>query len=121
MPKFLNNSVLDAALNKVATGTIMVICSAQPGSRTDAVTTYALADVALTSGDFTIANGDISGRKVTVAQKSTITIDETGTAKFIAICDSTDLLLVTTCADQQLIQNGTVTNPAFKYEITSPI
>jgi hypothetical protein len=121
MSKSLNNSVLDAALNKVATGTIMTICSSQPTSRTEAVTTYALADVTLTGGDFTLANGDTSGRKVTIAQKTTIPIDTTGTANHIAICDSTDLLLVTTCASQQLIQGGTVTNPAFKYEITSPI
>lgn len=121
MAKFANDLVMDAALDYIATGTIMTACSAQPTNRTEAVTTYALADVTLAGGDYTKANGDSSGRKVTIAQKSNVPIDTTGTANHVAICDGTNLLLVTTCTSQALTAGGTVTFPAFKDEIADPV
>lgn len=121
MAKFANDDVMDAALAKIATGTILTVCSTQPTTRTEAVTTYALADITLTAGDgngdFTIANGDTNGRKVTVSQQADIDIDTSGSAQHIAICDGTDLLIVTTCTTQALTSGGTVTVPAFDYEI----
>jgi len=121
MAKFILDSVMDAALDVIATGNIMTVCSAQPTNRTEAVTTYALADVTLAGGDYTKANGDSSGRKTTIAQKSNVTIDTTGTANHVAICDGTNLLLVTTCTSQSLTAGGTVTIPAFKNEIADPV
>lgn len=120
MAKWANDSVMDAALDKVATGTILTVCSAQPTTRTEAVTTYALADVVISGGDFTKANGDTSGRKVTVAQKASVAVDATGTATHIAVCDSTNLLYVTTCTSQALTSGNTVTVPAWKIEIADP-
>lgn len=124
MAKFANDSVMDAALAKIATGTILTVCSAQPTNRTEATATYKLADVVLTAGDgngdFTIANGDTSGRKVTVAQQDNIPVDSTGTATHVAICDGTNLLLVTTCTSQGLTAGNTVTVPAFDDEISDP-
>lgn len=124
MSKWANDSVLDALLSKVATGDIMTICSAQPADRTEAVTTYALADVAMTpgggAGDYTLADGDTSGRKVTMSQKADIPIDADGTANHVAICDATDLLYVTTCTPQALTSGGTVTVPAWKIEVADP-
>lgn len=124
MAKAIVDAVFDAALAKVATGTILTVCSAQPTNRTEAVTTYALADVTLTAGDgngdYTIANGDTSGRKVTVAQQANISIDTSGTATHIAICDGSNLLLVTTCTSQALTSGNTVTVPAFDFEILDP-
>lgn len=124
MAKFANDSVMDAALDKIATGTILTVCSSQPTTRTEAVTTYALADVVLTAGDgngdFTVANGDTNGRKVTVTQQADIPIDSSGTATHVAICDGTDLLLVTTCTSQALTSGGTVTVPPFDDEIADP-
>lgn len=121
MPKFVNDLVMDAALDVIATATIMTACSSQPTNRTEAVTTYALADVTLAGGDFTKANGDSSGRKITTAQKSNVAIDTSGTANYIAQCDGTNLLLVTTCTPQSLTGGGTVTFPAFKNEIADPV
>lgn len=124
MAKFANDDVIDAALNEVAEGTIMTVCSQQPTTRTEAVTTYALADVTMTpgagNGDFTIANGDVSGRKLTMTQKDNITIDDDGDATHIAICDGSRLLLVTTCVSQPLVAGNTVTFPSWKIEITDP-
>jgi hypothetical protein len=121
MAKWTIDLVMDAALDYIATGTIMTVCSAQPTNRTEAVTTYALADVSLAGGDFTKANGDSSGRKTTVAQKSNVTIDTTGTATHIAISDATNVILVTTCTSQALTAGGTVTVPSFKDEIGDPV
>lgn len=120
MAKWINDSVLDAALDLIATGTILTVCSAQPTNRTEAVTTYKLADVVIDSGDFSKANGDTNGRKVTVAQQADIPVDTNGTATHIAICDGTNLLLVTTCTSQVLTAGNTVTVPAFDDEIADP-
>ena len=96
MGKSVSNDVLDAALDKVATGVLLVACSAEPTTRIEAVTTYALADISLTpgdgNGDFTVANGDTNGRKVTVAQQAGVTVDTSGTATHVAIVDGTTLL-----------------------------
>jgi len=120
MAKFAADSVLDALLDKVATGTILTVCDTQPTTRTEAVTTYKLADVVIDSGDFSKANGDTSGRKVTVAQQDTIAVDSTGTATHIAICDGSNLLYVTTCTSQLLTSGNTVTVPAWDIEVADP-
>jgi len=124
MTKACHDDVLDAALDKVATGNILTVCSAQPTTRTEAVTTYALADIVLTAGDgngdFTVANGDASGRKVTVTQQADVDIDTSGTATHVAICDAVNLLYVTTCTSQALTAGGTVTIPAWDIELADP-
>ena len=124
MAKAVADAVLDAALDKIATGTIMTVCNAQPTNRTEAVTTFALADVVLTAGDgngdFTVGNGDSSGRKVAMAQQATITVDTSGTATHVAICDGTDLLYVTTCTSQAVTSGNTVTIPTWDVEIADP-
>ena len=74
----------------------------------------------MAGGDYTKANGDVNGRKVTVAQKASVPIDVTGKATHVAICDGTNVLLVTTCTDQDLTSGGTVTIPTFKCETSDP-
>lgn len=120
MAKAVADAVLDAALDKIATATIMTACSAEPTTRTEAVTTYALADVTIDSGDFANADGDTSGRKTTVAQQSGVTVDTTGTATHVALCDGSDLLYVTTCTSQSLTSGNTVTFNSWKVEIADP-
>ena len=120
MAKFASDAVLDALLDKVATGTILTVCSAQPTTRTEAVTTFKLADVTVDSGDFTKANGDVSGRKVTVAQQANVPVDSTGTATHVAICDGSTLLYVTTCTSQGLTSGNTLTVPAWDIEVADP-
>lgn len=120
MAKFASNDVLDALLDKVATGTILTVCSAQPTTRTEAITTFKLSDVAVDGTDFTKADGDVSGRKVTVSQQDDVPVDSNGTATHVAICDGTDLLYVTTCTSQVLTSGNTVTVPAWKIEVSDP-
>lgn len=124
MAKATPDAVLDKQHDEVATATRQIACSAQPTTYTEANSTYALADVTMAGGDFTKANGDTSGRKLTMAAKSSVLIDATGTATHIAlvrVSDST-LLYVTTCTSQSLTANGsnTVNFPAWKIEIADP-
>jgi hypothetical protein len=123
MAKAVHDDVLDGAFDVLDQANLMIACSAQPTSRTEAVTTYALADVAMTvNTDYTKANGDSSGRKVTVAAKSTVLIDVSGQATHVALVDGTRLLYVTQCSAQDLTANGsnTVNFPAWDIEIADP-
>lgn len=121
MAKSVNNDVLDGALDIIKDNcNIMTVCSAEPTGRTEAVTTYALGDAAMLTGDFTIADGDTSGRKATVSSKSSINVDSTGTGTHVALCDGTRLLYVTTCTSQALTSGNTITFPAWDIEIADP-
>ena len=123
MGKAVHNDVLDAALAEVATANIMTLCSQEPTTRTEAVTTYALADVAMTPGDgndYTIADGDTNGRKVTVSAKNNVTVDTTGTGTHVALCDGSTLLYVTTCTSKAVTASDEVNFPAWDIEIADP-
>ncbi len=120
MGKSVHNDVLDAMLDEIATATIMTACSQEPTTRTEAVTTYALADVAMSGGDFTNAEGDTNGRKVTVGAKSSVLIDATDTADHVALCDGSDLLYVTTCPGVALTSGQNVDFNAWDIEVADP-
>lgn len=121
MSKSVHDDVLDGALNILKNNaTTQILCSAEPTTRTAAVTTYALADVAVTGTDFTIANGDTNGRKVTVAAKNAVPVDASGTGTHIALVDGTRLLYVTTCTSQVVTAGNTVNMPAWDIEIADP-
>lgn len=96
MTKLAHDDMIDGALNIVKNNAnLMAACIKQPSTREEAVSTYALADAAMASGDFTLADGDTSGRKATVAAKNGVPVDATGMATHIALCDATRLLYVT--------------------------
>ncbi len=125
MAKSVANDVLDGAWNIIKNNcTRMTACNAEPTTYAEGNATFALADVTMASGDFTIADGDTNGRKVTVAAKSGVLIDATGTATHIALLDVTGsrLLYVTTCTSLSLVANGanTVNFPTWKAEIGDP-
>ena len=118
MAKWQNDLILDAALNYVkSNGTQVCLCTAQPTTYTQATSTYKIAiKTGLTSSDFTLADGDVSGRKLTVAAQSNVTVDTPGTATHIAVCSGSVLLFVTTCTSKA-ISGDLVNIPAFDYEI----
>jgi hypothetical protein len=123
MAKFANDAMMDAALDYVDQSDETNVCSAQPTTFTEATATFSLADVAMTPDtDFTKANGDTSGRKVTVAAKSGVSVDATGTATHIALTRSADssLRYVTTCTSQALTSGNTVNIPAWDIEVADP-
>jgi len=123
MGKLVDNSVLDAALNFIKNEAIlMVVCSDTPTTYGNATGTYDLASVAMTGTDFTVAD-DVAaggGRKCTIAQKTYITVDHSGTATHVALCSDDILLYVTTCTSQALVAANTVTVPTWKIQIADP-
>lgn len=119
MGKKADDTVLDGLLDIIATATEMHVCTAEPTDRANAIA-LELADEVMVGGDFTNADGDTSGRKVTIAQQASLPIDTTGTATHIALTSATLLLYVTTCTSQALTSGGTVTVPAFDIEVADP-
>ena len=81
MAKWANDLVMDAALDKIATATQLLVCTAQPSDRATALST-AVATQALT-GAFTKADGDVSGRKVTIAAQNGLSVSTNGTATYL--------------------------------------
>lgn len=119
MARFADQSVLDALLNEIANGTRLTVCAGQPTDFAD-IASRILASETLTGGDFTLAAGDVSGRKVTVAAQADLSISASGTADHVAIDDGTTLLYVTTCPSQALTLGGTVSTQAFDAEVADP-
>jgi hypothetical protein len=118
MGKSVADAVLDAALAVVKTATRMDVCS-DVGTPSDL--TGSLANVAMVpASDYTIADGDSSGRKITTAQKAGVSVTGNGTAHHIVLSLTGTILLVTTCTAQVLTSGNTVTIPAFKEEIADP-
>jgi hypothetical protein len=121
MGKFVNSDVLDSALNAVAGATRMVALNGQPATFAVAEAGK-LAEVTLTGADFTLAAGDISGRKVSVAGKTGLGVIAAGTADHVALLDpvTSKLLYVTTCPVQALALGGTVGIAGWAIEIGAP-
>jgi hypothetical protein len=119
MAKKCADSVIDAALDKVAEATSLIALAAEPADRAAAIS-GALATATMDSGDYTNADGDTNGRKVTVAAQSGISVTASGTATHAALIDGTELLYVTEITSQALTSGNTVSFPAFDIEISDP-
>lgn len=119
MGKAQNDLGLDAALDWFGASTKMTVCSAQPTTYAEATSDYMLAEIVIDSGDFAKADGDTSGRKVTVAQQADVTVTNTGDATHVALVSTADSVLryVTTCDTVTLTAASTVTFPAWDIEI----
>ena len=123
MAKTVHNDVLDGAFDIIRNNCDkMTACSQEPANFTEANATFALADVAMTAGDFNIADGDTSGRKVAVGQKSGVNVDADGTANHVALLDTVGsrLLYVTTATAQVLTTGNTMTFNTWDIEIADP-
>lgn len=124
MPKVAPDAVMDAAFDYVDQADVMHVCSTLDSTPTYAeIVAASLADVAVTPNtDFTKADGDTSGRKVTVAAKNAVTVDASGTANHIALVTVSGSVVryVTTCTSQALTAGNTVNIPAWKVEIADP-
>ena len=119
MSKFASNDVLDGSLIVASSATRMVAVNGQPASYA-AVNSGKLAEAVLSGGDFVLAAGDISGRKITVAGKSGLAVIAAGTADHVALLDGSRLLYVTTCPAQALVAGGTVSIASWAIEIGAP-
>ena len=118
--KFVPDDVIDVLLDEVATSTRMDVVD-DVGTPTDLSGT--LANVAMVAGDgndYTIAAGDTSGRKVTMAAKAGVSITGTGTALHVVLSLAAVIKDITTCTSQVLTSGGTVDFPAWDHEVLDP-
>lgn len=111
---------MDGGIAAIEGATALNVCSAEPTTIAECDTLSLVPAHTLTGADFTRANGDTSGRKVTVAQQASLAIDVSGSATHVAINDGTDFY-VTTCTSQALTSGGTVTVPAWDIEFADPV
>ena len=124
MAKYIHPDVHDKGLQEIVDN-----CDKQV-ALTAFTSTYAtangankLAEVAVAPGDFTLANGDVSGRKVTVAQKTGGTITAEGNPTNIAWLDTVNsrvLMVTEETTTQTLYVGNPVTFPSVSYESRDP-
>jgi hypothetical protein len=121
MAKFADNSVMDAALAKIATATRLTVTSAQPANFAG-IAAVALADVAVDGGDFSAPfDGTPNGRSMTVTAQSGIPVDASADATHICLDDGVTLLYVTTCPSQALVEGNTVSPGAWTVNFADPV
>jgi len=124
MAKKFADAVFDAALAKIATGTKLTFCSAEPANYAG-IAAVKLADVTVTAGDgngdYTIADGPVSGRKVTVGAQTGMTPSANGTIIYACVDDGTTLLAGTSVTSQAVTTAQTWDSPAFAFGITDPV
>lgn len=123
MPKKLNHTSLDQAYQHVADNGSQLDVVSDTTEPTDL--TNSLASTSLTTGDgngdYTIEAGDVSGRKLTVAEQAGVSITADGEANHVVISDGAGtLLLITECDPQQLYSGNLVNVPSFSDEIPDP-
>lgn len=124
MGKKMDNSVADAMLAKIATSTALVVCSAEPANQAGiaAVTlgTYVMT-AGLGGGDYSAAaDGDVSGRKVTVQAQSGNNASASGTATHVVLSDGTTLLYCTTCPSVSTNSGQPFNVAAWDIEVADP-
>jgi len=120
MSKFVPDAIIDLLLTGIATSTRMDVVD-DVSTPTDLSGT--LANVAMVAGDgndYTIGDGDASGRKVAMAEKTGVTITGTGTALHIILSLAAVIKDVTTCTSQLLTAAGTVTFSTWDHEVLDP-
>lgn len=92
-PSF-HNDVYDAALAELATSNVVHVCSAEPANHAG-IAAVSLGNYVLTagvgSGDWTVADGDTSGRKATMGAQSGNNATASGAANVLAYSDGTTL------------------------------
>lgn len=120
MAKLSTDAYIDGGLTAISGSTKLTVCAGQPVSFVDIAARELASSGVLTGGDFTIANGDTNGRKVTVAAQSSMSITTSGTADHVVVADGTDYT-VTTCTGQALTSGGTVSTPTWDIEIADPV
>lgn len=124
----VHDDVLDNGPEEIkGNATTVIICAGAPADLTEATTNLGtgdgkkLADVAVDSSDWSIADGSPDGRTLTFAQQTGVSVDVSGTADHLAIVDGSRLLLVLPLASSvALTQNNTTTINSFSYRIPVP-
>lgn len=100
------DAVIDGGLDYIAANTTRVhVCSAEPANYAG-IAAVLLAQYTVTSGNFTKANGDTSGRKITLGALSGNTATAAGNGSHIAFSNGSDTLYGVISGDGDAIANG---------------
>lgn len=123
MTKWVHNDVFGKGLEEIKNNATRLVVLSQV-SATPAysdLTSYKLAEYTINSDAMTIEDGDVSGRKITIAAQSGGTVDANGTATHVALADASRVLLVTEVEPDQVLTAGNpIETPAFNYEMRDP-
>lgn len=119
--KYCNPAAIDLALGYIAQADKQYACSQYPTSYAD-VLTYSLASVDLAAGAFSITDGVVSGRRLTIAEHKGVSVLVNGQANFVVLVHtaSDQLLYVTTSDPQGLTTGSYVDFPEWSIEIENP-
>lgn len=126
MPKWVNATVLDNGLNNIVTNasTMALINQYTTASTYASVSSWIVAQVAMTTGDFPITTSGTS-RVITTATKSaTATTSASGTPDlhiaFINHSNSTVYWVTDETSNQAITSGNTVNFPAITYQSNQP-
>jgi hypothetical protein len=104
----LADAVYDAALAKLATCVRVSACTAEPANYAG-IAAVSVGNYTLTAGagngDWVLANGDVSGRKLSLTAQSGNNGTATGAASYLAFDDGSVLLAVVS-GSGQTVNNG---------------
>lgn len=121
MSNIVRDSAMDALLDHIAdAATHLHVCSGNPTDRAGVIAN-SLGNVAIDETDFTKADGDVSGRKHTLAQQNIASASASGTAHCVAVIDATNLLRSSNLsADQAVTAGNPITVAAHDHEVRDP-
>jgi hypothetical protein len=129
MGKAAPNATIDGMLAVIALADEMFVTDNEPSNYADlgAGAAILVGPIELTpgdgNGDFVIADGDVSGRKITVTAQNGASVVADGTAGHVVLATggATDLLrYVTTCASQAVTNGNTANVGAWAVEVADP-
>lgn len=111
------DAVYDGALDIIADNCTRVdICTTEPTTFTEATLTYSVGNYTLTAGDgggdWTIANGDTSGRKLTLGAQSGNNGTGNGAGNFLAFTNGSTTLYGVIDGDGDTVNSGSPVNIA---------
>jgi hypothetical protein len=100
MPHYLNDVVVDEALNKLKNNVNKItLCEGQPATYTEANTALGtgsgkkLGETVVTSAAFTLADDPVNGRRLTVNAINNVDVTTAGDLTYLAWIDTTNSVL----------------------------
>lgn len=113
MAKWVHEDVYKNGSQEIKdSATVYIACTQQPKTRNEAISTYKLVDVDISSSDFSWSQTS-NGWLLTVAAKTDIGVDSDGEITHVAIVDSSRLLLVNITEPLQVYAGGLFNFPSF--------
>jgi len=120
MAKWLHADVMRNGPQEVVdNATRYIVCSQQPENREEAVSLYNLAEVGVSSADFSWSIGS-SGQLLSVAAQQDVSIGDDGEMTHVALVDGSRLLVVNITRALQLSVGNLLNLPSWKILVKNP-